>query len=86
MDVQMPEMDGLEATLLIRKYQKDQPTIIAMTANAMKEDKDRCLETGMDDFLSKPVKLENIVDILAKWYAIAHTEEGKIETIEPALN
>lgn len=71
MDVQMPEMDGLEATELIRKYQKVQPVIIAMTANAMKEDKDKCLAAGMDDFLSKPVKLENITDTLSKWANIS---------------
>jgi len=66
MDVQMPEMDGLEATRLIRKYMEVQPMIIAMTANAMKEDKDECLSAGMDDFLSKPVKLEEIVNMLTK--------------------
>lgn len=70
MDVQMPEMDGLEATELIRKYQAEQPIIIAMTANAMKEDKDRCLAAGMDDFLSKPVKLESVVDTIAKWSVV----------------
>lgn len=67
MDVQMPEMDGLVATKIIRKYLKTQPLIIAMTANAMKEDRDECLRVGMDDFLSKPVKLEEVVNILAKW-------------------
>ncbi|MEO6329435.1 MAG: two-component regulator propeller domain-containing protein [Ginsengibacter sp.] len=67
MDVQMPEMDGLEATRMIRKAMDVQPVIIAMTANAMKEDKDDCLAAGMDDFLSKPVKLEELVNMLAKW-------------------
>ena len=67
MDVQMPEMDGLEATRIIRKGMEIQPTIIAMTANAMKEDRDECLEAGMDDFLSKPVKLEELVNMLEKW-------------------
>lgn len=67
MDVQMPEMDGLEATKMIRKYMEIQPLIIAMTANAMKEDRDECLRVGMDDFLSKPVKLEEVVNMLAKW-------------------
>lgn len=67
MDVQMPEMDGLEATKMIRKYMEIQPLIIAMTANAMKEDRDECLKVGMDDFLSKPVKLEEVVNMLAKW-------------------
>jgi CheY-like chemotaxis protein len=67
MDVQMPEMDGLEATRLIRQHIPFQPVIIAMTANAMKEDQDECLNAGMDDFLSKPVKLEDIVNTLVKW-------------------
>ncbi|MEO6329436.1 MAG: two-component regulator propeller domain-containing protein, partial [Ginsengibacter sp.] len=69
MDVQMPEMDGLEATRMIRKAMDIQPIIVAMTANAMKEDKDDCLAAGMDDFLSKPVKLEELVNMLAKWSA-----------------
>jgi two-component system, sensor histidine kinase and response regulator len=67
MDVQMPEMDGQEATRVMRKTLELQPIIIAMTANAMKEDKDECLRSGMDDFLSKPVKLEELVEMLAKW-------------------
>ena len=66
MDVQMPEMDGLQATRMIRKYLEVQPLIIAMTANAMKEDREECLNAGMDDFLSKPVKLEDIVTMLSK--------------------
>jgi len=67
MDVQMPEIDGQEATRIIRKDMEIQPIIIAMTANAMKEDKDECLKAGMDDFLSKPVKLEELVNMLTKW-------------------
>lgn len=67
MDVQMPEMDGLEATMMIRKKMQVQPIIIAMTANAMKEDRDECLKAGMDDFLSKPVKLEELINMLGKW-------------------
>jgi two-component system sensor histidine kinase/response regulator len=67
MDMQMPEMDGLEATRTIREKLSIQPIIVAMTANAMKEDKDECLSAGMNDFLSKPVKLEELVDMLAKW-------------------
>ena len=67
MDVQMPEMDGLEATRTIRQYAKQQPIIIAMTANAMQGDKEICLDAGMNDYLSKPVKPEELVNILEKW-------------------
>jgi signal transduction histidine kinase/ligand-binding sensor domain-containing protein/DNA-binding response OmpR family regulator len=67
MDVQMPEMDGLEATRYVRKYFDRQPVIVAMTANAMVEDKDACLQAGMDDYLSKPLKLIEIISILEKY-------------------
>lgn len=69
MDVQMPEMDGLEATRrLVRKYPPSQrPKIIAMTANAMKEDKEACLDAGMDDYISKPVQIQELRDKIQKW-------------------
>jgi CheY-like chemotaxis protein len=67
MDVQMPEMDGLEATRQIRRLKGYQPVIIAMTANAIQGDKEDCLEAGMDDYVSKPVKLEALVAVLEKW-------------------
>ncbi|MEM1435499.1 MAG: response regulator, partial [Pseudomonadota bacterium] len=67
MDVQMPEVDGLEATRLIRESDAlAQPHIIAMTANAMAQDREQCLEVGMDDFLSKPVRLSGLTDVLAR--------------------
>ena len=67
MDVQMPELDGLETTRQIRKNEKLQPVIIAMTANAMQGDQEECLHAGMNDYLSKPVILENLVNMLKKW-------------------
>ena len=89
MDIQMPEMDGLEATKMIRKFearnhqtrQKDfHPTdgkwetasqvrkipIIAMTAHAMKGDREKCLEAGMDDYITKPIKREILLDVIEK--------------------
>lgn len=67
MDVQMPEMDGLEATRMIRLCLSVQPVIIAMTANAMQGDREECLQAGMDDYLSKPVHIEELVIVLEKW-------------------
>ena len=67
MDIQMPTMDGLEATRLIRKSAGKQPVIIAMTANAMQGDRDMCLQAGMDDYISKPVKLEILTEKLENW-------------------
>ncbi|MBI1769742.1 MAG: response regulator [Bacteroidetes bacterium] len=67
MDVQMPEMDGLEATRKIRSNQNEQPVIIAMTANAMKSDQEDCIQAGMDDYISKPIKLDHLVNLIEKW-------------------
>lgn len=68
MDVQMPEMDGLTATRCIcQSWSKDtRPRIIAMTANAMQGDREECLEAGMDDYISKPIRVENLVEALSK--------------------
>jgi CheY-like chemotaxis protein len=68
MDVQMPEMDGLEATKLIcTKFVKEErPHIIAMTAGAMESDREKCLEAGMNDYISKPVKVEQLQAVLEK--------------------
>lgn len=64
MDVMMPEMDGLDATRLIREREKAEgghTPIVAITANAMDGDREICLESGMDDYLAKPVKLDQLV-------------------------
>jgi signal transduction histidine kinase/CheY-like chemotaxis protein len=67
MDVQMPEMDGLEATRRIRsKWPNGMPRIVAMTANAMKEDRDICLAAGMDDYMTKPLKRETLRAVLER--------------------
>lgn len=61
MDVQMPEMDGLQATKVIRDTMKLQPWIIAVTANAMQSDRRECMEAGMNDYISKPINFEALV-------------------------
>ncbi|HEY5326034.1 MAG TPA: two-component regulator propeller domain-containing protein [Mucilaginibacter sp.] len=66
MDIQMPEMDGLEATATIRSRPWLQPFIIAMTANAMPEDREICLKAGMDEYASKPMKVPELVEALKK--------------------
>jgi signal transduction histidine kinase/DNA-binding response OmpR family regulator len=87
MDCQMPRMDGYEATEAIRERETRQGLIrvpvIAMTANAMAGDKERCLAVGMDDYLSKPVKPSNLENMLRQWLPM---EEIVLETLqEPDL-
>ncbi|MBF0243143.1 MAG: response regulator [Desulfamplus sp.] len=72
MDCQMPVMDGFTATRMVREFEKDRGSrlpIVAMTANAMKGDKERCIEAGMDDFISKPVDPEQLALILKKFFS-----------------
>lgn len=67
MDVQMPEMDGLEATREIRKRWGEKVHIIAMTANSSKLDRQKCLDSGMNEFISKPFVIEQVSEALMKW-------------------
>jgi CheY-like chemotaxis protein len=67
MDVQMPEMDGLEATRRIRQRQGVRPVIVALTANAMRGDREECIRAGMDDYISKPVRLDELMRLLKRW-------------------
>jgi len=71
MDCQMPVMDGYEATKALRKLEEENKLnrlpVIAMTANAMEGDKDKCLDAGMDDYVSKPVNQKALKETLAKW-------------------
>jgi CheY-like chemotaxis protein len=77
MDVQMPEMNGLEATRMIRTCLEIQPVIIAMTANVMQGDRDECMQAGMDDYMSKPIELPELLNQLEKW-ALVLRERRKI--------
>lgn len=81
MDVQMPEMDGLEATRRIRSQWTDEarPRIVALTANAMSEDRAACLEAGMDDYVAKPVQIPELEDALrrsAEWVRALRPARG----------
>ncbi|MEM6347370.1 MAG: response regulator [Bacteroidota bacterium] len=73
MDMQMPVMDGYTATTEIRKIQDKLdkvPIIVAATANAMPEDEKRCLDAGMDDFIAKPIRLQSLQQLLAKYLSV----------------
>jgi CheY-like chemotaxis protein len=65
MDLHMPVMDGIEATRLIRKLAQEQPMIIAVTADAMAGAREKCLEAGMDGYLSKPFTSQQLVQVVA---------------------
>ncbi len=83
MDVQMPEMDGFEATRRIRADARLRGMpIVAMTAHAMKGDRERCLEHGMDDYLTKPVKADALEETVQKWLPGAKTQR---KPVEPAV-
>jgi CheY-like chemotaxis protein len=78
MDIQMPQMNGYEATRIIVEHSKvDRPLIIAMTANAMTGDREKCFEAGMDDYITKPMKIEVLVMVIKLW------GEKKFNKIEP---
>ncbi len=72
MDVQMPEMDGLEATRAVRQEwpAAKRPRIIALTANVMKEDREACFAAGMDDYLGKPIRVDELISALSKCQAL----------------
>ncbi|MCC5663238.1 CHASE3 domain-containing protein [Nostoc sp. CHAB 5784] len=84
MDCQMPILDGLETTKEIHRWQEDtfalrrRPVVIAMTANAMKEDEERCLNAGMDDYLSKPVFKEKLAATLEHWTGVILSKQEPV--------
>jgi CheY-like chemotaxis protein len=71
MDCQMPEMDGLEATMRIRHYAGAGTPIVALTAKAMQGDRERCIQAGMNDYLSKPFKKQDLREMIERWCAVA---------------
>ena len=90
MDISMPEMDGMEATQIIRIFEEGQNRphcpIVALTANAMPGDRERCISAGMDDYLVKPIVKANLLEMIAKWgrqkpRAIVDTDPPVIEHI-----
>ena len=83
MDIQMPSLDGLEATARIREQEKKNNTyipIVAMTAHAMKGDRERCIEGGMDDYVSKPLKPEELIKALER--VITKKKVGTLEKVK----
>lgn len=84
----MPEMDGFETTAEIRRKEgaNDHVPIIAMTANAMAEDRDRCLAAGMDDYVSKPVQSSVLAEVLSRWVspAASHPNTTGISPVQGA--
>jgi CheY-like chemotaxis protein len=73
MDIQMPNRDGIAATRVIRKLENGEQSvpIIAITANALKNDRDACIEAGLDDYLSKPYRIEEFKLMLERWIKLS---------------
>eukprot|EP00271_Cylindrocystis_brebissonii_P018628 TRINITY_DN5382_c0_g4_i1.p1 TRINITY_DN5382_c0_g4~~TRINITY_DN5382_c0_g4_i1.p1 ORF type:complete len:1870 (+),score=378.58 TRINITY_DN5382_c0_g4_i1:690-6299(+) len=83
MDIQMPVMDGIEATqrLLERWTGADQPRVVAMTANVLNSDRELCLSAGMDDFISKPIRLQDFVEALEKTWLLKQKKLGELQQL-----
>jgi DNA-binding response OmpR family regulator len=82
MDIQMPEMDGVTATQHIRKLEKKLPPIIAMTAYSMQEDKERFISSGMDDYLSKPIRPEPLLTKIKQWVRVEEAGDPILPEME----
>jgi CheY-like chemotaxis protein len=79
MDCQMPGMDGFEACRQIRLLADRQPIIVAVTANALVGERERCLEAGMDDYLSKPFQAEELIGVVQKWLGAGQQQAATAE-------
>jgi two-component system, sensor histidine kinase and response regulator len=89
MDCQMPELDGYEATAAIRRHEGDgaHTPIVAMTANTMSGDRERCLAAGMDDYLAKPLRLESLSAVCERWSPIEAPVPAPVAApVAPAAN
>jgi CheY-like chemotaxis protein len=88
MDCQMPEMDGYQATRELRQRERARGggarrlPVVAMTANAMAGDREQCLEAGMDDYVAKPVRVERLLEILARWLEVAPAAAPRPAVVE----
>ncbi len=89
MDCQMPEMDGYEATRTIRDLnsavRNHNIPIIAMTANAMKGDREICLKAGMDDYVSKPINVKKLSNVIERFLHAGNTEQQSLQTAKPVI-
>ena len=87
MDVQMPEIDGMEATRRIHERWPagQRPRIIAMTAHALSGDQERCLEAGMDDYISKPVRMEELMGALERCQPLSGCADGSAKVLKTAI-
>ena len=87
MDVQMPEMDGIKATAGIREKEigtNRHQIVIALTAHAMKGDRERCLASGMDEYLSKPIRPRELDEILDRYLALRTRSSDAMEVLRPS--
>jgi PAS domain S-box-containing protein len=81
MDIQMPEMDGMQTTRQLKDSISNLPPIVAMTAYAMKEDRERFLAAGMDDYLAKPIRAQQLIQIVGKWVHDGHAPEHVLDDL-----
>jgi signal transduction histidine kinase/ActR/RegA family two-component response regulator/HPt (histidine-containing phosphotransfer) domain-containing protein len=94
MDVMMPEMDGLEATRAIRKFQKEggnanfssRIVIVAMTAQAMQGDREKCLDSGMDDYLAKPIRPKDVRAVIERWSPELNSPASAAPAVPPTAD
>lgn len=87
MDIQMPEMDGIEATRrIINKHKDDRPVIVAVTANAMTGDRDKYLNAGLDDYISKPVLVNVLRSVIIKWGTKNRSKNKRANSTETLIN